>query len=1158
MGRTDESLKGSRSEREVLLQRFEGTVIESILVHNRSDKATDLTVERRYDNVKETREAFLDEYISKSGDLENIADMDEFKQQFRSGFEGSRGAGKTLSRFSQNICRNVIQFYTEEGDTIVDPFAGHNCLTQEAPVISKRGVIPIEDIVVGDFVLTHKNRFREVIGTQKNYGGDGGKQFTIAGNMVLPITDNHPMWVYQTELCPYYRNDKTLVSGKRCLKECSISKNKENLVRIKKGDVNYRGGDRRTSMCTKPFENYKADFKYAKDVKVGSYIGFPIDSDIIDTEFILISDKTWIGSNTKIQGDYIVTTKKVNNKILINEEFMRLVGYFIAEGTALGSLTFSFHKKEVEYRKDVMYLLDKCLGMDSSEEINDETNTGYVISENSEAITRFFRETFGTHSYSKKLPEFLMKLPKEKQKEFILGYFRGDGHFNTETSQRVAVTTSQTLALQLKILLLRLDLIPNTRKVPFEKQNSYKINDKWGIQSKHDAYYVYVSGSDINVIDKILGNKHDVIYKNKFNTFVKDGYAWYKVLKIKDHDLSQKYVYNIEVDEDNSYTLMQGCVHNSRMEATYRTNRNYYGQDLCHEFMEDNRKVRDMLLAQNSGKLFMKPKTTVIDLSEGDSRKLPWDDNFGDFTVTSPPYWCLVPETHILTKRGTIEIQDLKEGDFVYTHNGRWRKVKGVSFREIDDTITRIKVKNNSTPLNLTDNHKLLALKTSVCAYFKKDSVCRPNCGYLNNGNWEKHKCTKSCENYTPTFTLPTELTRQHYVAAPIDRTVNKSENIILRKTVAKNKYDFTLKNDIPVTKELARFIGYYIAEGSSVEGGVDLCFNKNEVEYIEDVKNLFETLFGISHVYYHEQVNAAHVGVYCTPLQEWLNVNCGEGSLNKKVPDFLLHEELEIQKELMLGLYSGDGCDYSEGYNYSTVSKTLKEQIKFILLRFNISPTMGHQKGGYRNILGRVCYTNTSYSLNVIDKNGICLLDNVLGRKHRKANIGTNCYSQSFIVNDYVYYRVSKVSKIHYKGKVYNCEVEEDNSYTTDVCTVHNCLEDYGPEKEQLGYGMNQTYEEFLDGMQLVCNENYRVLKPGAFCIYFINDFRKDGKFYDFHGDMKNLLVNSGFVYHDLIIADLGPSLRSVFLAAAFKSKVLPKRHEFGVVMRKPLLKGK
>lgn len=114
--------------------------------------------------------------------------------------------------------------------------------------------------------------------------------------------------------------------------------------------------------------------------------------------------------------------------------------------------------------------------------------------------------------------------------------------------------------------------------------------------------------------------------------------------------------------------------------------------------------------------------------------------------------------------------------------------------------------------------------------------------------------------------------------------------------------------------------------------------------------------------------------------------------------------------------------------------------------------------------------------------------------------------------------------------------------------------IEFYGPEKEQLGTGDGgKTYESFLEGMQQVAYENFRVLKPGAFCCYFINDFIVDGKFFDYHGDTKNLLVKAGFIHHDLIVIDLGHSLRSVFFAESFKAKRIPKRHEFAVVVRKP-----
>lgn len=39
--------------------------------------------------------------------------------------------------------------------------------------------------------------------------------------------------------------------------------------------------------------------------------------------------------------------------------------------------------------------------------------------------------------------------------------------------------------------------------------------------------------------------------------------------------------------------------HNSRMQLTYKCNRNYVGVDVSHEFMNQNRRVRHYLIAQN-------------------------------------------------------------------------------------------------------------------------------------------------------------------------------------------------------------------------------------------------------------------------------------------------------------------------------------------------------------------------------------------------------------------------------------------------------------------------------------------------------------------------------------------------------------------------------
>lgn len=110
--------------------------------------------------------------------------------------------------------------------------------------------------------------------------------------------------------------------------------------------------------------------------------------------------------------------------------------------------------------------------------------------------------------------------------------------------------------------------------------------------------------------------------------------------------------------------------------------------------------------------------------------------------------------------------------------------------------------------------------------------------------------------------------------------------------------------------------------------------------------------------------------------------------------------------------------------------------------------------------------------------------------------------------------------------------------------------IEYYGDEPEQLG---NRSYERFLDALREVMAENFRVLRPGAFCVWCVNDFRKDGKFYDYHGDTARLLRAVGFVQHDIAITDLGPAIRAAFAQQIVETKILPKRHEYNLIFRKP-----
>ena len=110
--------------------------------------------------------------------------------------------------------------------------------------------------------------------------------------------------------------------------------------------------------------------------------------------------------------------------------------------------------------------------------------------------------------------------------------------------------------------------------------------------------------------------------------------------------------------------------------------------------------------------------------------------------------------------------------------------------------------------------------------------------------------------------------------------------------------------------------------------------------------------------------------------------------------------------------------------------------------------------------------------------------------------------------------------------------------------------IEYYGDEPEQLGNA--KTYEDFLNLIFPHVQENFRILKLGAYCCWFINDFFKEKIFYPYHCDLYYLFVDAGFTPDNIYIVDLGQPLQAAYVQQIEKAKRFPKRHEYCLVFRK------
>lgn len=133
-------------------------------------------------------------------------------------------------------------------------------------------------------------------------------------------------------------------------------------------------------------------------------------------------------------------------------------------------------------------------------------------------------------------------------------------------------------------------------------------------------------------------------------------------------------------------------------------------------------------------------------------------------------------------------------------------------------------------------------------------------------------------------------------------------------RSLSRNYFKFTLPEEIKITPDFMRLLGYYTAEGYARKE-VDFCFNRDEVEYMEDVKTLMRNIFGLGEYKerYHTE-NAVNIVYSSAPAAELFESLCGSGAHAKHVPGVLFEAPFEYYREFMRGYSRGDGYQGENG----------------------------------------------------------------------------------------------------------------------------------------------------------------------------------------------------------------------------------------------------
>lgn len=386
-------------------------------------------------------------------------------------------------------------------------FAGP-CLKPNSLIQTDRGLKEIQNIVIGDKVFTHRGRLRKVTKIFKRpYTGLMEKIISMGfpySPMIL--TPDHPVW-----------------GSKRVQR----TKNKYRVVSTT--------GQRRLGPAA---GLGKLEFIPAFKVKHGDLMALPLINEKDIKIPTLKFDLHWLN--------------KIPARIKLNIEIMKFFGFFISEGsTWKNEIKITLHKKEIHYAEDLVRIIK--IHFNSKAQIKPHHENCIKVKFHCTPLALYLKETFGHNAQSKRVPFDWLFLPEEFLIELLRGIWYGDG--SKSTDRFTYGTISHKLHRFLQLSLLRLG-------ITFAIKSQEERIDKNGVKHQK-AYFLNISnGLNYSKVNKLLPDLEiKKIPKGSKSVWIEEKNMLCTVRSVEEESY-KGIVYNLEVQEDNSYMLESGVVHN--------------------------------------------------------------------------------------------------------------------------------------------------------------------------------------------------------------------------------------------------------------------------------------------------------------------------------------------------------------------------------------------------------------------------------------------------------------------------------------------------------------------------------------------------------------------------------------------------------------------
>lgn len=389
------------------------------------------------------------------------------------------------------------------------------CFPKGALIQAEHGLKEIENIKKGEIVYTHKGHKKKVERLLvRGYTGRMIKVYTRKSNLPVELTADHEVFAIRTKKC-VQKSRATRLCQKQCKQRCPH----------------------------KYFSSYKIEKIPASLLKLGDFLLYPVSKDIKEVKKIDLN--IFLNRDIKKFGKKI---SKFASKINVDEDFLKLLGYWIAEGSGhRGYLRFSIGGHEAGFAKDIVSLCQKVFGFHASiyKRPKDGARTGTEVTCCNSNLANIFENLCGKGAANKHVPFCFEQLSLPKQRVLLEAIFRGDGHTSkggkkARGGYRSITTVSHLLAFQLKNILLRLGVVPSIFVSPARiGSDGTAHKQSFRVMWYEDVQATYTDWWEDDGVS----------------------FVTYPVSKISSHDFSGE-VYNFTIEGDHSYLTENFAVGN--------------------------------------------------------------------------------------------------------------------------------------------------------------------------------------------------------------------------------------------------------------------------------------------------------------------------------------------------------------------------------------------------------------------------------------------------------------------------------------------------------------------------------------------------------------------------------------------------------------------